>query len=90
MSLNRTEKQLGLLSVIIYDFEEVGDVLPMHNHDFNTVHITIVARGDFTICGIGWKKDLSSGAVIDFKENQKHEFISRSANSRIVNIIKNI
>jgi len=78
----------GELSGTIYDFEVVGDVLPMHNHDETNAHITVVARGSVKASGEGWKKVFKSGAVIDFPANQPHEFVALQPNTRIVNIVK--
>jgi len=78
----------GELSGTIYDFEVVGDVLPMHNHDETNAHITVVARGSVKASGEGWEKVFKSGAVIDFPANQPHEFVALQPNTRIVNIVK--
>jgi len=88
MSLLSNPLSAGKLVGTIYTFEKVGDVLPMHNHDEESAHITIVARGSVKAHGKGWEKELSAGTVIDFPPNQAHEFIALEANSRIVNIIK--
>jgi len=88
MSLLSSPLSAGKLVGTIYTFEKSGDVLPMHNHDEESAHITIVARGSVKAHGKGWEKELSAGAVIDFPPNQAHEFVALEANSRIVNIIK--
>jgi quercetin dioxygenase-like cupin family protein len=88
MSLLSSPLSAGRLSGTIYTFEKVGDVLPMHTHDEESVHITIVARGKIKVSGLGWEMDKSAGAVIDFPPNQAHEFIALEDNSRIVNIQK--
>ena len=46
---------LGKLVGTIYDFPEVGDVLPMHTHTEADVHISVVARGSFRAHGNGWQ-----------------------------------
>lgn len=79
---------LGKLTGAIYDFIEVGDVLPMHQHSEENVHITVVARGSFKAHGNGWEKIVSAGDVLDWKPNDPHEFTGLEANSRIVNIVK--
>jgi quercetin dioxygenase-like cupin family protein len=78
----------GNLTGTIYDFEVVGDVLPMHNHDETNAHITVVARGSVKASGEGWERVFKSGAVIDFPTNQPHEFVALQPNTRIVNIVK--
>jgi quercetin dioxygenase-like cupin family protein len=76
------------VSGTIYSFEKIGDVLPMHTHGEVGAHITIVARGKVKAHGVGWEKELSAGAVVDFPPNQSHEFIALEDDSRIVNIVK--
>lgn len=78
----------GKLNGTIYDAVDVGDVLPMHDHDEATVHITIVARGSFKVHGDGWEMTAKAGDVIDWKVGQAHELIALEPNSRFVNIQK--
>ena len=80
----------GKLSGTIYDFPEANDILPMHTHLENTVHITIVARGSFRSHGDGFDITVKAGDVLDWPVNQNHEFIALEPNSRIVNIIKGV
>ena len=79
---------LGKLVGTIYDFPEVGDVLPMHSHTEADVHISVVARGSFKARGNGWERTVNAGDVLDWQPNQPHEFIALEANSRLVNIVK--
>lgn len=79
---------LGRLVGSIYDFPEIGDVLPMHSHTENDVHISIVARGSFKTHGIGWERISHAGDVLDWKPGDPHEFVALEANSRLVNIVK--
>ena len=88
MSLLSKNLSAANLSGTIYDFEVTGDILPIHNHDENTAHVTIVARGSVKASGEGWERVLKSGAVIDFPANQPHEFVALEDNTRIVNITK--
>ncbi len=81
-------KQFGKLTGTIFDFPEVDDVLPMHDHDESTVHITIVARGSFKAHGDGWEMTAKAGDVIDWKVGQRHELIALEPNSRFINIVK--
>ena len=78
----------GKLTGTVYDFVLADDVLEKHQHDEETVHITIVARGSFKISGTGWQKTVTAGDVIDWRPNDPHEFIALEDNSRIVNIVK--
>lgn len=80
--------RFGVIEGTIYDFPEVGDVLPMHSHREVDTHITIVARGSFRILGDGWEKTYSAGDIMDWMPDQQHEFVSLEPNSRCVNIRK--
>ena len=88
--LKTTPFSFGNLNGTIYDFPEENDILPMHEHDEQTVHITIVAKGSFKAKGLKWEKELVSGNVVDWQPFQPHEFIAMEPDSRIVNIIKHI
>lgn len=79
---------LGRLSGTIFDFPEAGDVLPMHMHDEQTVHITIVARGRFRARGDGWENEFAAGDVIDWQPYDPHEFVALEPAGRLVQIIK--
>jgi quercetin dioxygenase-like cupin family protein len=78
----------GNINGAVYDFPEIGDILPMHNHNEQTSHITIVARGSFTAILADKTMTLRSGDVVNWPANQKHEFIALEPNSRFVNIQK--
>jgi quercetin dioxygenase-like cupin family protein len=80
--------ETGSLHGMIYDAQDPGDMLPMHTHDKQTVHITIIARGSFRVHGDGWEMISKSGDVIDWQVGQAHELIALEPNSRFVNIIK--
>lgn len=86
--MERTQINFGKLSGGIYDAKEVGDILPLHGHDEETVHITIIARGSFQTKGDGWEMVAKAGDVIDWKVGQRHELIALEPNSRFVNIVK--
>jgi len=88
--LQKKPLRLGSLVGTIYDFPFVGDVLPMHSHDENNVHISIIARGSFRAHGNGWDRTLNCGDVVDWKANDPHEFISLEPDSRMVNIQRGI
>jgi quercetin dioxygenase-like cupin family protein len=72
----------------MYDFEKAGDVLPKHNHNQNTAHITIVARGRLKAYSHDWEKEAVAGQLLDFPVNQPHELMALEDNTRIFNIIK--
>ena len=88
MSLLTNQLSAGSLFGTVYTFEKTGDVLPMHTHQEDNAHITIVARGKVKVSGEGWEMEKSAGAVINFPPNQAHEFVALEDNSRIVNIQK--
>jgi quercetin dioxygenase-like cupin family protein len=88
--LQKKPLRLGSLVGTIYDFPFVGDVLPMHSHDENNVHISIIARGSFRAHGNGLDRTLNCGDVVDWKANDPHEFISLEPDSRMVNIQRGI
>lgn len=78
----------GKLMGAIYDFPEVGDVLPMHNHTDADVHISVVAKGAFRAHGNGWERVVRAGDVLDWRPGDAHEFVALDAGSRLVNIVK--
>lgn len=86
--------ELGRLRGTIYDFPEINDILAMHTHSPENVHITIVARGKIRMSGgvtpdkIDWTREVLIGAIIDWEPGQWHEFVGLESNTRIVNIIK--
>ena len=78
----------GKLNGVIYDAVDVDDILPMHTHGEQDVHITIIARGSFKVHGDGWEMVAKAGDVLDLKPGQAHELIALEPNSRFVNIQK--
>jgi len=88
MSLLDRPLAIGKLTGIIYDFENVGDELPRHNHGEADIHISIVARGKVKAFGDGWETEASSGTILDWEVGQYHAFIALEPNTRLVNIIK--
>lgn len=89
MSLQTKMFKAGDLVGVIYSFPFAGDVLPMHSHGENDVHITVVARGKVSIYGPGVDpQEYSAGAVIDNEAPITHEIVALEDDSRIVNIVK--
>lgn len=72
----------------MYDFEKAGDILPKHNHDENTAHITIVARGKLKAYSHDWSIEATAGQILDFRPNEPHELMALEDNTRIFNIVK--
>jgi quercetin dioxygenase-like cupin family protein len=81
-------QNLGDIRGAIYDFEKAGDILPKHNHDENTVHITIVARGKVKAYSHDWEMEATAGQLLDFRPGEPHEVMALEDNTRIFNIIK--
>lgn len=81
-------KNLGDIQGAMYDFDVAGDVLPKHNHDEMTVHITIVARGKIKAYSHDWEKEATAGQIMDFRPNEPHEIMALEDNTRIINIVK--
>jgi quercetin dioxygenase-like cupin family protein len=88
MSLLDKQLYIGKLKGVIYDFENVGDELPRHNHGEHDIHITIVARGKLKVFGDSWETEADSGTILDWEIGQYHAFVALEPNSRLVNIIK--
>jgi quercetin dioxygenase-like cupin family protein len=86
--LQRTEISFGKLTGVIFDFPDVGDELPRHNHNEEDIHISILARGKLKAFGDGWEKEISVGAILDWDVGQYHGFIALEPNTRLVNIVK--
>ena len=82
-------KNLGSLRGAMYDFEKAGDILPKHNHNEDTTHITIVARGRIKAYSHDWEIEATAGQLLDFPAGQAHEIMGLEDNTRIFNIIKN-
>jgi quercetin dioxygenase-like cupin family protein len=83
------QHSFGGLRMGVYDFEKVGDILPKHNHNEDTAHITIVARGRIKAYSHDWEQEASAGQLLDFPAGQPHEIMGLEDNTRIFNIIKN-
>ena len=81
-------EDLGDIRGAMYDFEKAGDILPKHNHDENTVHITIVARGKLKAYSHDWEKEAVAGQLLDFRPGEPHELMALEDNTRIFNIVK--
>lgn len=70
-------------------FEDVGDVLPWHTHEFNDQHITIVAKGEFTMeVRDEAPRTISAGDLIDTPPGIFHQFTALTPDARLFNIFK--
>ena len=65
-----------------------GDILPKHNHDENSAHITIVARGKIKAYSHDWEQEITAGQLVDFRPGEPHELMALEDSTRIFNIIK--
>lgn len=90
MLLANTLDNLGDIRGSMYDFEKAGDILPKHNHNENTVHITIVARGKIKAYSHDWEMEAVAGQLLDFRPNEPHELMALEDGTRIFNIIKKL
>ena len=81
-------ENLGDIRGSMYDFEKAGDILGKHNHDENSVHITIVARGKIKAYSHDWELEAIAGQLLDFRPNEPHEIMALEDNTRIFNIVK--
>lgn len=90
MSLHERPLAIGKLTGVIYDFDVVGDELPLHVHGERDIHISIVARGAVRAFGPdgAWETEAYTGAVLDWEVGQWHGFIALEPNTRLVNIVK--
>ena len=88
MLLSKPLENLGDIRGAMYDFEKAGDILPKHNHDDDSVHITIVARGKLKAYSHDWEKEAVAGQLIDFRPGEPHELMALEDNTRIFNIVK--
>jgi quercetin dioxygenase-like cupin family protein len=82
----------GDLRGTIYDFAHAGDILPMHRHGPDDVHISVIARGRFRCRGSFPQREveLAEGAFVDWDAGVEHEFVALTDNARLVNIIKKV
>lgn len=86
--LKMTERKIGRLSSLIYEFEVAGDVLPMHTHGEDDVHMTIINKGRFKIITDTYEREVAPGQIMDWRVGEPHEIVSLEDDARIVNIFK--
>ena len=83
-----TTVERGRVSLLIYDFASPGDELPLHTHDADTAHITVVLRGSFRIIQPGLPPVVArAGDIYEFIAGQPHALVAQEADSRLVNQI---
>lgn len=85
----KTERiKYGSATLIVYDFAEPTECIPMHNHahDVDTNHISIVVKGSFICKGSGWQMTVKAGDIVSFEADQWHEFIAVEKDSKLINV----
>lgn len=90
-----TSSKLGDLIVMIYDYPKPGDILPMHDHDEDTSHIVIVAKGSVVVLtqnqdGTIDSTHLEAGTVLDTFAGFPHGVIGITEGARTVHIRKKL
>ena len=86
---------LGDLVTLVYDYALPGVMLPMHNHDEDTSHIIIVAKGGVVILiqnpdGQIVSQYHEAGALIDTFAGFPHGIVGVLPNSRTIHIRKKL
>lgn len=78
-----TQRRHGKLAWADYDFAEAGDKIPMHQHDDDACHMTIVLKGSVKVTG-DWPEPmiLGVGERCIFFPGQKHEIEALEAGTK--------
>jgi quercetin dioxygenase-like cupin family protein len=86
--LDVLEIATGDLRGLRYRFD-IGEGLPMHEHDESTAHITIVASGSIRVHGPAIEPEIiKAGEAIDFEVDSPHEIMAEENDTIIFNIVK--
>ena len=80
--------RFGDLDCSVYDFLAAGDLLPLHTHGPDDVHISIVTGGPLQMIGDRGDRILVPGEIIDWQPGENHGFGWAGAPARLVNIQK--
>jgi PKHD-type hydroxylase len=83
------------LPMLVYDYNETGDTLPTHNHDENTSHVIIVAKGRvrlkvFNPDGSVIETEHDAGSIVDTFAGYPHGIVSLTDGARTIHIPKRI
>ena len=86
---------LGDLNVLIYDYPKPGDILPMHNHDEDTSHIVICAKGSVVVLtqnqdGSIDSQHVEAGTVLDTFAGYPHAVVGVTEGARTIHIQKHM
>jgi len=89
MTTYRRIEQYGPVIAIRFRFEKAAGRLPMHTHEADQQHITIVTRGSAHLFGDGWSKTATIGETVEFHgEENTHEIVALEDDTEILNICK--
>jgi len=83
-----TNVEIGSLRLSVHDFATPGDILPMHVHDENTAHITLIQSGAVLVRTPEKTATYCVPDILDFPAHEPHEFEALEPNTRITNIVK--
>ncbi len=95
MSLVKEIQYYDSLHIVQFDFPEIGDILPLHDHTEENIHVTIVSRGKVRINGApnidgtpSWSIEAIAGQTVDLQPYNPHELIGLEPNTRVHNVQK--
>jgi len=80
----------GNLNCGVYDFLAEGDVLSLHTHGVDDVHISIVTVAPIMLFTDLGERVVVPGEILDWEPGQPHGFRFHLKPSRLFNIRKNI
>jgi len=89
MFLIKKDCSVGKLNFFIFQKDESGVMLDMHDHTPENDHITIVLQGSIKVTFKSGTPDLicNSGSIVSLE--YPHEITTLEDNTKIVNITKN-
>lgn len=82
-------RHVGKLQLNIYIFHNKNDELPLHDHDEETKHITMVNKGKIMAYGPehNWEKIMEPGNIVTFAPNNPHAFVALEDDTKITSIV---
>lgn len=89
MFSTKKDCESGNLKFVIFQKDEIGVILDMHDHTPENDHITIVLNGAIKVTFESEKPEMicKSGSIVSLE--YPHEISSIEKNTKIVNIWKN-
>ena len=85
--LKRIKEKIDNVQITRYLFEYKGDLLPLHKHEQQDFHDTVIIRGSVKISGPGWKiigKE-NDNIVYDRRQASEHKIEALEDNTEIIN-----